>query len=35
VNKLNLRNAEDSISDISEHHSYLINLIKLEEDTKW
>lgn len=35
VNKLNLRNAEDSISDISVHHSYLSNLLKLEEDAKW
>ncbi|MBD5784407.1 DNA polymerase III subunit epsilon, partial [Francisella tularensis subsp. holarctica] len=35
VNKLNVRNAEDSISDISANHSYLSNLLKLEEDAKW
>lgn len=35
INKLNLRKADDSISDISAHHNYLSNLLKLEEDTKW
>ena len=35
VNELNLRKADDSISDISAHHNYLSNLLKLEEDAKW
>ncbi|ALB01625.1 DNA polymerase III subunit epsilon [Francisella persica ATCC VR-331] len=35
VNKLNLRKADDSISDITTHHSYLSNLLKLEEDAQW
>lgn len=35
VNKLNLRNANNTIVNIDEHDMYLSDVLKLEEDAKW
>ncbi|MEY8702152.1 DNA polymerase III subunit epsilon [Francisella philomiragia] len=34
-NKLNLRSANETIINISEHDKYLCNILKLEESAKW
>ncbi|GAB4224392.1 MAG: DNA polymerase III subunit epsilon [Francisella sp.] len=35
IDKLNLRRADESIKDISIHKHYIIDLLKLEEDSQW